>query len=120
MSIKMDKLIEALKDTRIESAIKIKAQKPKKAADEYKKQIQEIVTNLKIDIDDLLNEFDNEEMLTEDDADIIKEEYDDVLKIAYDSIEHILKKFPTDLLYYKIIERKIELIDDKVNRFLRN
>jgi hypothetical protein len=86
--------------------------------DEYKKDIQKIMKDLKLDIDDLLHDFDTVENLTEDDANIIKTEYGDILEKAYDNIESILEKFPTDLNYHKIIERKIKLIDDKVKNFL--
>ena len=96
--------------------VNINVQKLK--TEEYRKQIQKIVEDLKIDIDELLKDFDNEETLTKDDADIIKKEYDDVLQIAYDSIDNILEKYPTDLNYQNIIERKITLIDDMVNQFL--
>ena len=86
--------------------------------DEHKKDIQKIVKDLKVDVDELLNDFDNEENLTEDDVNIIKKEYNDILDIAYNHIEEILEKHPTDLNYHKIIERKIKLIDDKVKAFL--
>jgi hypothetical protein len=86
--------------------------------DEYKKDIQKIMKDLKVDIDELLHDFDNEENLTQDDADIIKKEYNTILDKAYNSIEEILERYPTDLNYHKIIERKIKLIDDKVKAFL--
>lgn len=86
--------------------------------DEHKKDIQKIMKDLKVDVDELLNDFDNEETLTEDDADIIKREYNDILDKAYNNIEEILEKHPTDLNYHKILERKIKLIDDKLKAFL--
>ena len=86
--------------------------------DEHKKDIQKIMKDLKIDIDELLHDFDNEENLTEDDANVIKSEYNTILDKAYNNIEDILAKYPTDLNYHKIIERKIKLIDDKVKAFL--
>lgn len=88
------------------------------SSDEHKKDIQKIMKDLKVDIDELLHDFDNEENLTEDDADIIKKEYNEILDRAYNNIEDILAKYPTDLNYHKIIERKIKLIDDKVKAFL--
>ena len=86
--------------------------------DEYKKEIQKIMKDLKIDVDELLHDFDNEETLTIDDADVIKSEYNNILDKAYNHIEDILAKNPTDLNYHKILERKIKLIDDKVKAFL--
>jgi hypothetical protein len=86
--------------------------------DEHKKHIQTIMKDLKVDVHELLNDFDNEENLTEDDADVIKKEYNEILDKAYNNIEDILAKYPTDLNYHKIIERKIKLIDDKVKAFL--
>ena len=88
--------------------------------DEYKKDIQKILRDLKVDLDDLLNDFDGEENLTDEDSDIIKNEYNNMLEKAYDSIESILEKYPSDLNYHKILERKIKLIDDKVHKFLIN
>ena len=88
--------------------------------DEYKKDIQKILRDLKVDIDDLLNDFDNEENLTDEDSDVIKNEYNNILEKAYVSIENILEKYPSDLNYHKILERKIKLIDDKVHKFLIN
>ena len=86
--------------------------------DEYKKQIQKIIKDLKVDVDELLHDFDGEETLTVDDSDIIKKEYNEILDKAYNHIEEILEKNPTDLNYHKLIERKIKLIDDKVKAFL--
>jgi hypothetical protein len=86
--------------------------------DEYKKQIQKIIKDLKVDVDELLHDFDGEETLTVDDSDIIKKEYNEILDKAYNSIEEILEKNPTDLNYHKLIERKIKLVDDKVKAFL--
>ena len=88
--------------------------------DEHKKDIQKILRDLKVDLDDLLNDFDGEENLTDEDSDIIKNEYNNMLEKAYDSIESILEKYPSDLNYHKILERKIKLIDDKVHKFLIN
>ncbi len=55
-------------------------------SDDFKKDIQKMIREL----NDLLQDFDGETLLSEDDSNIIQTEYQEILEKAYEQIESIL------------------------------
>jgi len=85
---------------------------------DYKKSIQTIIKKLNDDIMELLKDFDTEK-LSRHDKEIIDIEYQKILDSAYESLEAELEEVNDDN-YIALIQRKIKIIDEKVQLFLED
>jgi hypothetical protein len=85
---------------------------------DYKKSIQTIIKKLNDDIMELLKDFDTEK-LSRHDKEIIDIEYQKILNSAYESLEAELEEVNDDN-YIALIQRKIKIIDEKVQLFLED
>lgn len=95
-----------------------KLQKILKPKIDYKKAIQTLIKKLNDDIIELLHDFDTEK-LTDDDKELIDVEYQKILDNAYSMLEKELEEIE-DENYIKLIERKIKILDDRVQLFLQD
>jgi hypothetical protein len=96
-----------------------KLQKIIKQKIDYKKAIQSLMKKLNDDIIELLKDFDNEKNLSVSDKEMIDIEYKKILDEAYIELEKQLEEVDDDN-YIALIQRKIKIIDDKVNEFLED
>jgi len=91
-----------------------------KVDDSYKKEVQTILKEFNDDVMDILTDFDDEIELSGENIETIRNEYDKYLTAVYDKIEEILEDKDEDLIYLKTIERKIKMVDTKVDKFLED
>jgi len=96
-----------------------KLQKIIKQKIDYKKAIQSLMKKLNDDIIELLKDFDNEKNLSVSDKEMIDIEYKKILDEAYIELEKQLEEVD-DNNYIALIQRKIKIIDDRVNEFLED
>jgi exonuclease VII large subunit len=121
LKIQMQKKLEEQKLEEIKLVPKekgYKLQKIIKPKIDYKKAIQSVIKKLNDDIIELLHDFDTEK-LSDTDKTIIDVEYQKILDSAYSVLEKELEEVE-DENYIKLIERKIKIIDDRVQLFLED
>jgi hypothetical protein len=100
----------------IQQSVKINRITDKKT--DNKKEIQKLIKNLSNDTFALLTEFDEVDDLTDDDTDYIDKEFDVILQKTYDDIDNLLESSQYDKNYIDFLEKKIQIIIEKKNKFL--